>query len=81
MSATAAPAKPASLWEDFIDIFYAPTSVFARRREGKFGLALLVYVILATAVFSTARPMMQPIFDAMTSQREAKIRRDSTPSR
>ena len=27
------PAKPASRWEDFIDIFYAPSEVFARDRK------------------------------------------------
>jgi hypothetical protein len=77
MTATTAPAKPASLWEDFIDIFYAPTSVFLRRREGKFGIALLVYVLLATGMYTFSRPLMAPIFDAMTSQREVKMRRDN----
>ena len=74
MSATAAPAKPASLWEDFVDIFYAPTSVFARRREGKFGIALLVYVVLATGVWVAMRPMMQPIFDRMAAQTVTRAR-------
>ena len=77
MSATAAPAKPASLWEDFIDIFYAPTSVYQRRRDGKFGLALLVYVVLATGVFAAARPLMQPVFDSMFSQRAEQMRRSN----
>src|SRR5689334_4322987 len=30
-SPTAAPPAGASVWEDFIDIFYAPSAVFARR--------------------------------------------------
>lgn len=42
---TGSPADPSvaktSLWEDFIDIFYALSAVFARRRDGKFGYALL----------------------------------------
>ena len=38
------PSK-AGLWEDFVDIFYAPSSVFARRADGKFGLALLFLIV------------------------------------
>lgn len=77
MTAPVAAAKPASVWEDFVDIFYAPSQVFARRREGKFGLALLVYLALSTAVFFAMRPLMQPIFDTMQSQQMAKVRRDN----
>src|SRR5690606_10128116 len=40
----------ASLWEDFIDIFFAPAQVFARRPEGRFGIALLVLAITSALV-------------------------------
>ena len=32
----APPTTP--LWEDFVDIFFAPAQVFARRAEGRFGI-------------------------------------------
>ena len=59
--------KPASLWEDFIDIFYAPSQVFERRRIGQFGLALVVLIVL-TALFlagfwNVVRPMFESTVD------------------
>ena len=46
---TATPAQPekASVWEDFIDIFYMPASVFARRASGPFWVPFLVVAILS----------------------------------
>ena len=45
-----APASTAALWEDLIDIFYAPSQVYERRRDGRFGLALVALIVL-TALF------------------------------
>lgn len=62
----AMPPKPekASLFEDFIDIFYAPAKVFARRANSSFWGPLLV-VTLVTAVFSFVnRDVASAIFDA-----------------
>jgi hypothetical protein len=71
-----APAK-AGLWEDFVDIFYAPSSVFARRSDGKFGLALLFLVIVGTILFFVTKNAMQPIFDAeFTRQSAAAMRKN-----
>jgi hypothetical protein len=58
-----APSK-ASLWEDFVDIFYAPSSVFARRADGKFGMALLLLIVLGTILVFLTKNAMQPIFDS-----------------
>jgi hypothetical protein len=58
-----APTK-ASLWEDFVDIFYAPSSVFARRADGKFGLALLILIGAGLILFFLTKNAMQPIMDA-----------------
>ena len=58
-----APAK-AGLWEDFVDIFYAPSQVFALRADGKFGMALLVLVIASLILYFLTRNAMQPIMDA-----------------
>jgi len=64
------PSK-ASLWEDFVDIFYTPSSVFARRADGKFGLALLVLVAVATALILLTKNAMAPIFDAEYARQTA----------
>ena len=71
-----APSK-AGLWEDFVDIFYAPSSVFARRSDGKFGLALLFLIIVGTVLFFVTKNAMQPIFDAeFTRQTAAAMRKN-----
>jgi hypothetical protein len=76
-AAPAPAAKPASRWEDFVDIVFAPAQVFARRRDGRFWLPLLVFVVLNTGLFVAARPLMAPVFDHMASVQEAKMRRDN----
>ena len=71
-----APTK-AGLWEDFVDIFYTPSSVFARRSDGKFGLALLFLIIVGTVLFFVTKNAMQPIFDAeFTRQTTAAMRKN-----
>jgi len=71
-----APSK-ASLWEDFVDIFYAPSSVFARRADGKFGLALLFLIVVGTILFFLTKNAMQPIMDAeFTRQSAAALRKN-----
>lgn len=71
-----APGK-AGLWEDFVDIFYAPSSVFARRSNGEFGLALLFLVIVGTVLFFVTKNAMSPIMDAeFTRQTAAAMRKN-----
>jgi hypothetical protein len=62
----AAPEAPksASRWEDFIDIFYAPASVFARRERSGFGIPMLVVTVLVGGIFLANSGVMQPIMDA-----------------
>ena len=62
-STPAAPAKPAALWEDFVDIFTQPAAVFERRRDGRFGLALVVLTALGAAIYFATRPLTQPLMD------------------
>jgi hypothetical protein len=57
-------AKPASWWEDFMDIFYAPSSVFARRASSGFGIPMLVVTLLVGLIFLANSGVMQPIMDA-----------------
>lgn len=77
LDAPAAPAKPASLWEDFIDIFFAPAAVFARRRLASFWPPMLVYAVFSAALFLVARPAMQPVFDQMQAQQVEKMRQNN----
>src|ERR1700693_791344 len=65
----------AGLWEDFVDIFYAPSSVFARRSDGKFGMPLLFLVAVGTVLFFLTKNAMQPIMDAEFARRSADMMR------
>ena len=60
---TAPAAKAPALWEDFVDIFTQPAAVFERRRDGRFGAALLALTALGAVIFFAARPLVQPLVD------------------
>src|SRR5687767_10713731 len=66
MATQAAPvaAPPAAVWEDFIDIFYAPSAVFRRREQGNFFIPLTVITIFCGVVFYLNSGALQPMFDA-----------------
>lgn len=54
-----------SLWEDLLEIFYAPKAVFERRRETPaFGLALLLFAILLVVLTVAFQSITEPVFDA-----------------
>ncbi len=64
MTVPVSPERPPSLWEDLLEIFYAPTAVFTRRRETPaFGLALLVLVLVMFGLTLAFRGIMEPLFD------------------
>jgi hypothetical protein len=71
---TPAPQK-AGLWEDFVDIFYAPSSVFARRADAKFALPLLILIVVGTVLYFLTKNAMQPIMDAEFARRSADMLR------
>ena len=58
-----APDK-ASVWEDFLDIFYEPSQVFRRRAEGNFWIPMLMVAVLMGALAYANRNIMRPVFDA-----------------
>jgi membrane protein, antimicrobial resistance system len=65
MSTPAPAQRPPSLWEDLLEIFYAPTAVFERRRETpSFGLALVVFVVLIVGLSFAFKGLTEPVFDA-----------------
>lgn len=55
---------PASRIDDYLDVFVAPTRLFERRSDAKFGQALLVLVVLVAVLFFATKSAMAPIFDA-----------------
>ncbi len=69
-----APApSQASLWEDFIDIFYQPSAVFERRRDGKYGLALLAFVIVSIVIYFALKNGIAPVMDAEMAKATAAM--------
>ena len=77
---TPAPvADKTSVVEDFLDIFYAPSTVFERRRDGRFGLALLILVVAMVALFFATRPVMEPFYAAMVDM-QMEAARKSNPN-
>lgn len=64
-------AAPASLWEDFLDIFYAPRQVFERRRNAGFGLVLLILTLLVVGLYVASQG---PLADAMRGEFERGMR-------
>ena len=52
------------IWEDFIDIFYAPSAVFRRRENGNFFIPLAVITIVCGVLFYLNSGALQPMFDA-----------------
>lgn len=65
------------LWEDFVDILYAPSAVFARRRSGKFGSVLLFLTLTGVALHFLTRNAIQPILDAEFALRSAEMIREN----
>jgi hypothetical protein len=65
----------AAVWEDFVDIFYAPSHVFARRQSGSVWVPILVVTILAGTVYFLTSGAMQPIRDAEFNRQAAMAMR------
>src|SRR5919112_490476 len=70
--APAAAQSKASRWEDFIDIFYAPSTVYARRADSGFLLPMVVVTVLTGALFLMNSGTLSPIMDAEFSRAMAK---------
>jgi hypothetical protein len=64
-------AKQTAVWEDFVDIFYAPSYVFARRQNGSFWIPMLVVTLLVGSVYFLTSGAMQPIRDAEFTRQAA----------
>jgi Yip1-like protein len=71
--AAASATESTSIWEDFADIFTNPVAVFNRRRDGKFGLVLLVLAVIVTVLSVGLHNGLAPIIDAETSRATAAM--------
>jgi hypothetical protein len=73
VSTPAPTQKPASFWEDLIDIFFQPADVFRRREHASFWPPLAVVAVLM-AVFAVANMnVLQPVIDAEMSRQMAQM--------
>jgi hypothetical protein len=67
----------AAVWEDFIDIFYAPSAVFRRRENGNVFIPLAVITIICGALFYLNSGALQPVFDAEFDRQMAAVMRQN----
>jgi hypothetical protein len=56
--------EKASIVEDFVDIFYAPSAVFARREHGSFWIPALTVGVFLGLLFYANQGVMRPMMDA-----------------
>jgi hypothetical protein len=61
---TTTSVAPTAPWEDALDIFYAPTAVFERRRDGKYWIPLLISIVLSVAVYFLSAQVNDAIGEA-----------------
>ncbi|MGH7669395.1 MAG: YIP1 family protein [Gemmatimonadaceae bacterium] len=59
---SAVRSEKVSVWEDFLDIFYAPAQVYRRRENGNFWIPLLVVAVLLTVLAFANHNIIEPIF-------------------
>lgn len=64
----AAPPPKVSLWEDFLEIFYAPSRVFARRGANDWGIPLLVLIVLSAILTFATWDLLKPLIDAESAR-------------
>jgi len=70
-AATTPAPSSASVWEDFVDIFTNPSAVFERRREGQFGMALLILAVLTGILAFALHNGLAPVMDAVIAKQQA----------
>ena len=56
--------EKSSLLDDFMDIFYAPSKVFARRANKDFWIPLIIVTLVLAGVFVANRDLFDPIMEA-----------------
>jgi hypothetical protein len=61
---TTSSETAASWWEDYLEIFFAPSKVFARRQDASFWLPLLILTVVAALLVIGLRGSYAPVLDA-----------------
>jgi Yip1 domain len=75
--ATTAVTPRVAIWEDFVDIFYAPSAVFRRRETGSFFIPMAVVTLLCGVIFYLNSGALQPMFDAEFDRQMAMAMRQN----
>ena len=63
-ASAAVTAERAAVWEDFVDIFYAPSAVFARRARGNFWIPFFVVSAAIGVLLYVTSGVLRPVFEA-----------------
>src|SRR3954465_3039632 len=68
----ATPVKDAAIWEDFMDIFYAPSQVFRRRENASPWPVILIITALLLAIGFATYNSIAPALEATMRAQFAK---------
>jgi hypothetical protein len=66
---TEAPVEKAARWEDFIDIWFSPRQLFARRANDSWAVPMLVIALASLALAFAFRPVQQAMQQAAMADR------------
>ncbi|MEX2283090.1 MAG: YIP1 family protein [Gemmatimonadota bacterium] len=66
---TEAPVEKAARWEDFIDIWFSPRQLFARRANDSWAVPMLVIALISLALAFAFRPVQQAMQQAAMAER------------
>jgi hypothetical protein len=61
---TPVAAKPAALWEDFIEIFTSPSTVYERRRNANPWPMILIITVLMTVITFMSFNSLAPVYES-----------------
>lgn len=74
---TSAPRPAGPGPADLVEIYYAPSEVFERRRNGGFGVPLIVFAVAVTAIYYATASAMQPLMDLEFAKAAAAMKRQN----
>lgn len=76
---TTSPEAPAaaSWWEDYLEIFFAPSQVFARREKSGFLLPLLILAVLSGALIIGLKGSFAPALEADINRSMATVQQQN----
>lgn len=75
---TSTPVEARSGWEDYLEIFYAPSNVFARRGT-RWAMPLLVLVIITAVVVLGTKGLLGPLIEQDRARGMAEALKGMTP--